>query len=304
MPTQPDMGRTLITSMILNLRSRETNLHGAMNTLILWDGCVPKQLVQTLNHYGSCTSYLYQTKAVGTISKDGVRPAKCAANNPENLLLLPYDNFNWMQTAYKTSAIHGNVSHDQLDVLPVLRTLNKQPQPSPSSSRSSIGGNPPTHLDQQTDNAIKHVGKILADELAAFLSHRNDLIDFFDPHALPITKTEEYFLPTYDQEQSSTRGNMLVIDHYYPGPVLRIPKHIFEARYSLLFGDRLTTAWDRAAQDQRAVDRSEHRIQNLGKDAWGGGSRGAVSLLTLLEKLPNRSNMTWDWASARRELNL
>ncbi|KAJ7675135.1 hypothetical protein B0H17DRAFT_1207875 [Mycena rosella] len=41
----PDMGCTLITSMILNLRSWETNLHGAMNTLMLWDGRVPKRLV-------------------------------------------------------------------------------------------------------------------------------------------------------------------------------------------------------------------------------------------------------------------
>ncbi|KAJ6618595.1 hypothetical protein B0H10DRAFT_2374599 [Mycena sp. CBHHK59/15] len=65
----PDMGRTLITSMILNLRSRKTNLHGAMNTLMLWDGCVPKRLVQTLNRYGFCTSYLYQVKAVGSVSR-------------------------------------------------------------------------------------------------------------------------------------------------------------------------------------------------------------------------------------------
>ncbi|KAJ7258501.1 hypothetical protein C8J57DRAFT_1073673 [Mycena rebaudengoi] len=63
-------GRTMITSMMLNLRSRETNLHGAMNSLMLWDGRVPKRLVQTLNRYGFCTSYPYQTKAVGSVSKD------------------------------------------------------------------------------------------------------------------------------------------------------------------------------------------------------------------------------------------
>jgi hypothetical protein len=49
---------------MLNLRSRETNLHGAMNSFMLWDGRAPKQLVQALNRYGFCPSYVYQTKAV------------------------------------------------------------------------------------------------------------------------------------------------------------------------------------------------------------------------------------------------
>ncbi|KAJ7908049.1 hypothetical protein B0H13DRAFT_1524907, partial [Mycena leptocephala] len=42
----PDMGRTMITSMLLNLRSRETNLHLAMNSLLPWDGRVSKRVVQ------------------------------------------------------------------------------------------------------------------------------------------------------------------------------------------------------------------------------------------------------------------
>jgi hypothetical protein len=83
----------------------------------------------------------------------------------------------------------------------------------------------PTALDQRTfaDNAMKHVADILCDELEGFGSHRNDLPDFFDPYALDDTQTEEYFLPTYDQEQSSTRGHMLVIGHYFVD-VLQIPK--------------------------------------------------------------------------------
>ncbi|KAJ7933501.1 hypothetical protein B0H13DRAFT_1856009 [Mycena leptocephala] len=44
----PDMiiikGRTMITSMLLNLRSRETNLHLAMNSLLPWDSRVSDAL--------------------------------------------------------------------------------------------------------------------------------------------------------------------------------------------------------------------------------------------------------------------
>ncbi|KAJ7156078.1 hypothetical protein C8R43DRAFT_1096270 [Mycena crocata] len=280
----PDMGRTMITSMILNLRSRETNLHCAMNSLMLWDGRVPKRLVQTLNRYGFSTSYLYQTKAVRSVSKDGVYIASAAANDPEKILALPYDNFNWSETAWEISAQHGNISHDQV-----------------SEGRLA-------HIF--ADNAMKHVADILADEVHGFKAHRNLLPRFSDPYALPLEKDEEYFLPTYDQEQASTRGNMLVIEHYFLD-ILRVPKEVFEKRYYFLLGDRLTTARDRAAQDQRAVDRSEHRvdhlasfqvlsgimhfvmnkIQNVGKNAWGGANKDAVSLVTLLEKLPNRNNI-------------
>ncbi|KAJ7809925.1 hypothetical protein B0H13DRAFT_1527812, partial [Mycena leptocephala] len=110
----PDMGRTMITSMLLNLRSRETNLHLAMNSLLLWDGRVPKRLVQTLNHYAFCISYNYQTKAVGSVSKDSVHLARRVANDPSKIWIFPHDNFNWVEKAWETSATHGNVSHDQV----------------------------------------------------------------------------------------------------------------------------------------------------------------------------------------------
>ncbi|KAJ7684985.1 hypothetical protein DFH06DRAFT_1313354 [Mycena polygramma] len=327
----PDMARTLVTSMILNLRSRETNLHCAINSLVLWDARVPKRVVQTLNRYGFCTSYLYQSKAVGSISRDGLALTRVAANDPEKLLLVPYDNFNWMQTAWEASATHGNVSHDQVSALLVVLRLPEGSPPGEAARLASIDNFAQTartrHLippdqaleqilpsadDQHTfaDNATKHVAQILCDELDGLRSNRNDLVDFFDPHALPDTKSEEYFLPTFDQEQSSTRGNMLVIEHYFRD-VFCIPKSTFEDRNFFLLGDRLTTARDRAAQDQRAVDRSEDRIDhlssfetlsglmhfvmnqiaNVGKNAWGGANKDAVSLLTLLEKLPNRNNI-------------
>ncbi|KAJ7802254.1 hypothetical protein B0H14DRAFT_3092260 [Mycena olivaceomarginata] len=300
-PTQrnPDMGRTLITSMILNLCSRETNLHAAMNSLMLWDG-----------------------GAVGSVSKDGVQIARNIANNPEKLLLLPYDNFNWTKTVWEAAATHGNISHDQVSALLVVLAL---PDGVPPTEAARIAGVDnfaqtartrhrmsadqaleeilPTAEAQHTfsDNAIKHVGHILCDEVEGLGSHRKDISDFFDPHALPSKRTEEYFLPTYDQEQSSTRGNMLVIEHYFCD-ILGIPKEVFEERFFFLLGDRLTTARDRAAQDQRAVDRSEYRVDHLSsfevtsgimhcKNTWGGANKDAVSLLTLLEKLPNRTNI-------------
>ncbi|KAJ7769808.1 hypothetical protein B0H16DRAFT_1776625, partial [Mycena metata] len=324
-------GRTLATSIMLNLRSRDTNLHAAMNSVMLWDGRVSKRLVQTLNRYGFCTSHVYQTKAVGSISRDSVAIAQRVANDPGKLLLLPYDNFNWMQTAWEASATHGNISHDQVSALLVVLRL---PPGSPVSEAGRLAGIEnfaqtartrhilppdqaleeilPSAADQTTfaDNAVKHVGNILCDEIEGWGIHRDVLPKFFDPFALPDDQTEEYFLPTFDQEQSSTRGNMLVIDHYFQR-ILKIPKAMFEGRNFFLLGDRLTTARDRAAQDQRAVDRSEDRIdhlspfeaisglmhvimnkvQNIGKNTWGGANKDAVSLLTLLEKLPNRTHI-------------
>ncbi|KAF8168389.1 hypothetical protein B0H34DRAFT_816267 [Crassisporium funariophilum] len=53
----PDAGRTLATSIVLNLRSWVTNYHGVMNSLLLWDNQVPKCLVQTLNNLGMTVLY-------------------------------------------------------------------------------------------------------------------------------------------------------------------------------------------------------------------------------------------------------
>ncbi|KAK6977808.1 hypothetical protein R3P38DRAFT_3267011 [Favolaschia claudopus] len=103
---------------------------------------------------------------------------------------------------------------------------------------------------------------------------------------------------------------MLVMEHYYQ-EVLAMPKETFEERFNFLLGDRLTTARARAAQDQRAVDRSEDRIDhllsfamlsglmhicmnmisNIGKNYWGGSNKDEMSLITLLQLLPNRSDI-------------
>jgi len=49
---------------------------------------------------------------------------------------------------------------------------------------------------------------------------------------------------------------MIVLRHYFL-EVLALPKSIFERIMFFILRDPLTTARDRAAQDQRAVDRSE-----------------------------------------------
>jgi hypothetical protein len=128
----------MITSMLLNLRSRETNLHLAMNSLLLWDGGVAKRVVQTLNHYAFCTSYNYQSKAVGAISKDGTYLAQCVANNPTKMSLLPYDNFNWVEKAWETSAAHGNLSHDQVSAILVVLDLPAGTSPTEATRLSHI----------------------------------------------------------------------------------------------------------------------------------------------------------------------
>ncbi|KAJ7939065.1 hypothetical protein B0H13DRAFT_2226293 [Mycena leptocephala] len=326
-PRNPDIARVVITSMILNMRSRETNLHAAINSLVLWDGNVPRRVIQILNRFAFCASHKYQQKAIRNISKDAVQLARKTANDPEKLILLPNDNFNWVGKAWETSATHGNVTHDQVSallvVLDIPSGMNAASLASVDSFNLTLGNRHkipeeqsleeilPTAGDQYIfeNNAVIHVAHILAEEVKSLSIYHGEY-KLSDPHALPIVKSEEYYLPTYDQEQGSTRGNMLVIGHYY-GNILQVPKLTFESRYCFLLGDRLTTARERAAQDQRSVDRSEHRfdhlssfqvlsgmmhfvlnqIQNIGKNTWGRGTADSVSLSTLLMKLPNRTNI-------------
>ena len=105
---------------------------------------------------------------------------------------------------------------------------------------------------------------------------------------------------------------MAVISHYFLN-VLKLPKNVFEECMFFILGDRLTTARDRAAQDQRAIDRSPFQadhlssitltgglmhyclnmVRNIGINHWGGAAKNgdAVSLMALRDILPNRSEI-------------
>ncbi|KAJ7017268.1 hypothetical protein C8F04DRAFT_979707 [Mycena alexandri] len=324
----PDMGRAMVTSMILNLRSRLTTYHGVMNSLMLWDNRASKKLVKVLNRYGFCTSYPFLNKSVTYLTRDSIQLAINVANNPTKLLLLPYDNFNWMKHAWEPLATHGSVTHDQVSALLVVFRLppgaNAERLASVENFAQTAGTRHrlPAHqalqeiMPNQADqahfshNSTIHVAHILSEAVKGWVAHGRSIPDFFDPFALAAEKDEEYFLPTFDQEQSSTRGNMLVMAHYFLN-VLKMPKKIFEERFGFLLGDRLTTARARAAQDQRALDRSEdaadhlsslamlsgimhicmNMINNIGKNNWGGADSDSVSLQTLIKLLPNRSDI-------------
>nr|GAT43461.1 predicted protein [Mycena chlorophos] len=316
-----DMGRAMVTSCLLNLRSRETNLHQTINSLLLWHTDTSKTVVRMLNHYGICTS------PVHAIGQDGVRLAREAANDPKNLLLLPNDNFNWVGKAWESSSTHGNVTHDQVSAMLVVLQIPPGTDPNIASvanfertlgARHSIPAEQaleeimPTAEDQLAfgRNSIAHVAHILSEELTQFSGFRSRF-HISDAQAIPPMKTQEYYLPTYDQEQTSTRGNMKVMEHFLL-EVLKIPREKFEERFYFLLRDRMTTSRERAAQDQRLVERSELRvdtfsslgilsglmhfvfnmIENIGKNMMGTKSElDAVSLRTCLEKLPNRGNI-------------
>ncbi|KAJ7794565.1 hypothetical protein B0H14DRAFT_2621768 [Mycena olivaceomarginata] len=207
-----------------------------MNSLMLWDANVPRQIVQALNHYAFCSSYFYQAKAMQSISRDGVRLARQVANDPTKLILLPNDNFNWAGKAWETSATHGTVMHDQVSAILVVLNLPPGSLSTTASQLANIDNFAqtvgtchrlpphqsledivPTSHDQQIfeDNALKHIAYILSEEVKGFLEHHKHVQCITDPHALPFSQSEEYYLPTFDQEQSSTQGNMKVMEHYF-----------------------------------------------------------------------------------------
>ncbi|KAJ7664175.1 hypothetical protein B0H14DRAFT_2425115 [Mycena olivaceomarginata] len=199
--------QTMITSMILNMRSRETNLHAAINALVLWDGRVPKRVVQMLNHYGFCTSYLYQSKAVANVSKDGVSLARQVANDLTKMSLLPYDNFNWVDKAWEVSATHGSVSHDQVSALLVVLKLPPEAGPTEAGRLASIDCFEqtartrhilpaeqaleeilPTSADQFvfSKHCQRHVAEILCEQIEEWSKFSWVVQDFTDPHAIIV----------------------------------------------------------------------------------------------------------------------
>ncbi|KAF6745044.1 hypothetical protein DFP72DRAFT_824883 [Ephemerocybe angulata] len=315
--------------MALNLRSMKLNYHQGINSLILWDGSVPKRLVQMMNQYGICSSYPYQIRAVAALSKSSQANARIAANDPSKIKMLPYDNFNWVSRAWEASASHKTQTHDQVSALLVILPT---PPEKTAAEVTSIGQfkekagsrhliNPrdalsdilPSSSDHRAfrKNASMHVQTILVDILDGLDHLRSTIPKFTEANPIAPIKTEEHYLPTFDQEQGSTRGNMIVLEHYWT-KVLGIPKAAFEDTMYTVLGDRLTVARDRAAQDQRAVDLSPHAFDHFSSfsmvgglmhyemnfiaafagNSWGTeGSTDAVSLSTLHKLLPNRGDV-------------
>ncbi|KAF5313743.1 hypothetical protein D9619_013675 [Psilocybe cf. subviscida] len=113
----PAAGKTLITSALLNLRSRRLNYHAAMNSLIFWDNRVSKRLIRAFNMFGITSSSTFQSLAVTALSKSSLASARKAANDPTKIKMLPYDNFNWISHAWEATALHGSITHDQVSVL-------------------------------------------------------------------------------------------------------------------------------------------------------------------------------------------
>ncbi|RXW12444.1 hypothetical protein EST38_g13409 [Candolleomyces aberdarensis] len=329
----PAHGRTLATSILLNLRSRQTNYHACMNTLFGWDNRVPKRFISAMNHYGVTSSYEYQCRAILSLSEDSITQARAAANDPAKIKLLPYDNFNWVIKTYEASALHGSVQHDQVSALLVIippvgegvegmsaaeimnveslrPTESKRHDLPPRKSLTDILPSLEDH-NKFRQNAILHVARILVEEIPSLKDFAPQIPLFTDPKAIPTQKTEEYYLPTFDQEQGSTRGNMIVLEHYFT-KVLCIPKSTFETTMHTVLGDRLTTVRDRAAQDQRAVDMSKDRfdhlslfamisglmhyelnyVQAVGGVFWGStAADDPLSLSNIRDQLPNRTDV-------------
>lgn len=334
--------------MLLNARSRSTNYHAAMNALVFWDQGVSKRLMQAFNHFSLSASHSFQLDAVQSLSRNAVQVARQAAADPRNLVSLPYDNFNWKSRAWETSGSHGTVQHDQVSAMLVVlhipenlsgidarhladirrfdvRLGERLKLPAEESLNDII----PTPADYSTfrSHAIHHVAAILAHDLPQCDRFVNDIPAISDPTAITPHRTERYYLPTFDQEQSSTRGNMVVLEHYFL-KVLAMPKEVFEQIKAFVLGDRLTTARDRAAQDQRTVDRSPFRfdhlsclemlggimhyclnmIQNFGRVYWGkANASDALSLQAICAHLPNRSEINtrkYDFYAWLRFLNV
>lgn len=334
--------------MLLNMRSRNTNYHAVINVLVFWDQQVSKRLLEAFNHIGLCSSYPFQVRAVDALSKD-VRDIACtAANDPNNLVTLPYDNYNWQQIAHEVSVLHGTIQHDQVSAMiiiptipPAYRHLTARHLASAArfdalrgsrlniSPEQSLVDIIPSAQDYNTyrTNAIHHVAEFLSHDLPGCKRFASSIVAISDPSAIQPHITHRYYLPTFDQEQSSTRGNMIVLEHYFL-EVLKMPKSVFEDVRVFVLGDRLTTARDRAAQDQRSVDTSPSRfdhlscfemlgglmhyclnmVQNFGRVYWGTtDATDPLSFQTLRDELPNRAGINtrkYDFYAWLRFLNV
>ncbi|KIY72127.1 hypothetical protein CYLTODRAFT_389379 [Cylindrobasidium torrendii FP15055 ss-10] len=310
-------GIIMAISIILNRRSRRSNYHQVVNGLVLWENTTSKRVIQALNHYGISASHPVLLDASAALTKDIQRKASAAAVSSSKIPIFIYDNFNWHRNVYESSINNVVVSHDQVSALLVCldsrvfgvektagwlldvkrfdeRAGRRLELPFAEALEAIL----PSHddLSRFAANAKMHVAAILREELTTFSKYDSVLPS--DAYEIPAHKTEHYFLRPSDLPQSSTQDNIKVLEHFFVNE-LKIPKARFEDQMYFILGDRLTTARDRAAQDQRMQDRSPSRfdrfesfrllsglmhvcmnmILGMGKSAWG--EEGSEDIVTL-----------------------
>jgi hypothetical protein len=170
-----------------------------------------------LNKLGISTSYPYQTAAIDALSKSAIAKARAAANDPSKMILLPYDNINWTQKAWETSITHKTRTHNEVSaLLAVSPTDGQDPQALANKASftelqerrhqlepyEALDDILPSSEDQLAfrESAVLHVMHILVNEIDSLSSLSSVIPAFTDPNAMKTLKTEEYYLPTYDQE--------------------------------------------------------------------------------------------------------
>lgn len=65
--------------MLLNLRSKSTNLHQRYLSVTLWNGGIQRRQMQTLNQVGATSSYPSTLIVVKGIAIDEIRRGRAAA---------------------------------------------------------------------------------------------------------------------------------------------------------------------------------------------------------------------------------
>ncbi|KAF8158586.1 hypothetical protein B0H34DRAFT_674968 [Crassisporium funariophilum] len=201
------------------------------------------------------------SKAIMSLSKNLLLLAQQAANDTTKVKMLPYDNFNWTARAWESMALHKSITHNKISALLTILQLPGGPD-APTACQLTDLLHFAQILEVLQSKCHIHIMQILFKEIGSFAWFLGVISAFEDSTAIPPRKTEEFYLPTFDQEQGSTQGNMVVLGHYF-GKVLKIPEATFEHTMFTVLGDQLTTARDRAAQDQRAVDHLEHWFDHL-----------------------------------------
>ncbi|KAI0703003.1 hypothetical protein BC835DRAFT_1404175 [Cytidiella melzeri] len=301
----PDDGQATITSMLLNLRSRQVNYHASVNTLMLWQLGASEQLVQILNRVGFCSSYKYQSRAVVYLGTSALWLACIAACDRDKIKELAYDNFNWrdhaccvklcLRDTWEVSATHGIVQHDQVSALLIILdreafcasgpTLSVQHLMSMQRFDENFGSRHRLPMEESLQRIIP-----TSDDHLSFFRFRKVVPSFDNPHAIPPQKTEQYWLPTYDQEQGSTRGNMQVLEHYLLD-VLQMPRDLFETDGLVRALDCSSNRVDHLSSIQLTsgmMHQCLNMVINMGQNSFGDKStHDLVSLYTLRSHLPN-----------------
>ncbi|KAG0308588.1 hypothetical protein BGZ99_001111 [Dissophora globulifera] len=252
---------TMICSMLLFLRNRNSNYLQMIMGLYLFSKGAPRQLVGLLSKTGMSVSHQTVLRSLESLTTAAKKDAKKASKTKPWYLV--YDNINMAFRKYDQRLDNQDSFESGTAATLVIRECSDEIGYLQGPIQLQVSDLMPSQDNEaHLRSAIRyHLVDLLRRRVKKFETLPQRAMPAPEIKVLPTKATSTIPLPSMHVDQSSIEGNQEVIDIIMTA-AMDLPHDWFNGRYILIGGDQLTVARIRSAKALRWDDVSAyHRLE-------------------------------------------